>query len=361
MDFLDNNSFRLNSEDSEAKTILSNIFIDDYMPEADGYAVKLYLYLLRCQQANRDFSIPDIADKLNFTDNDVKRGINYWIRKGLLQMDNDETGKTPSLTLRTLTRRDEPAKPAAGRNFQLLKSSSDISDDHPSAGTSLTKEELDAAMTDPDYAMVLKTAENFFKRTLSNDDIDAFLRIYKDIFHNSDAPLDLCICLIKECSKDLENHKERTKPAYYIKIALNWANNGVRTPEDIDRYNTEFFFGPKLLRALGIRNRNMTTDVENRFIEEWRTKYNYSDEVMIAACERAVTHKGSATGFGYVNGILKSWYEKGIRTIEDVEKLDKKPSGTRKPASKGMDFMQGNMDDEVDLIEKMALKKAFES
>ena len=34
-------------------TLLSNIFIDDYMPEANGEFVKVYIYLLRDRKSTR--------------------------------------------------------------------------------------------------------------------------------------------------------------------------------------------------------------------------------------------------------------------------------------------------------------------
>ena len=46
-------------------TILSNTFIDNYMPEANGEFVKVYIYLLRSlSNAPVSFSLEQMADRL---------------------------------------------------------------------------------------------------------------------------------------------------------------------------------------------------------------------------------------------------------------------------------------------------------
>ena len=46
-------------------TILSNTFIDNYMPEANGEFVKVYIYLLRSlSNAPVSFSLEQMADPL---------------------------------------------------------------------------------------------------------------------------------------------------------------------------------------------------------------------------------------------------------------------------------------------------------
>ena len=62
-------------------TILSNTFIDNYMPEANGEFVKIYLYLLRCINAAENFSISKMADKFDHTEKDIKRALKYWEKK----------------------------------------------------------------------------------------------------------------------------------------------------------------------------------------------------------------------------------------------------------------------------------------
>ena len=54
------NKITINTEYTCKATMVSNIFIDRYMPEASGSFVKVYLYLLRCLSDNTK---PNIAPK----------------------------------------------------------------------------------------------------------------------------------------------------------------------------------------------------------------------------------------------------------------------------------------------------------
>ena len=59
-------------------TNVPNRFIDEYMTNANGEFVKIYLYLLRCMNTpDCDFSISMIADKLEHTERDVTRALKY--------------------------------------------------------------------------------------------------------------------------------------------------------------------------------------------------------------------------------------------------------------------------------------------
>ena len=69
-------------------TLLSNIFIDDYMPEANGEFVKVYIYLLRALSTTPvSFTLEQMADHLLCTERDILRALKYWSRQELLALD----------------------------------------------------------------------------------------------------------------------------------------------------------------------------------------------------------------------------------------------------------------------------------
>ena len=60
-------------------TVLDNEFIDRYMTKANGEYVKVYLLLLRhLHTPSGTLTISEIADKLDCTEKDVTRALNYW-------------------------------------------------------------------------------------------------------------------------------------------------------------------------------------------------------------------------------------------------------------------------------------------
>ena len=80
----------LYSDKDTTATSVSNVFIDEYMSDANGEFVKIYLYLLRqLNSVDAGFSLSEIADKFEHTEKDVKRALCYWERMQLLHLDYD--------------------------------------------------------------------------------------------------------------------------------------------------------------------------------------------------------------------------------------------------------------------------------
>lgn len=68
------------SKDNEsAYTIVENKFITHYLPEADGFAVKVYLYgLYLCENRETEFSIASMAEVLKTTEAKIKEAFAFW-------------------------------------------------------------------------------------------------------------------------------------------------------------------------------------------------------------------------------------------------------------------------------------------
>ena len=184
----------LSSEDSGSNSILSNTFIDYYMPEANGDFVKVYLYLLRLQQGSHTAcSISKIADHLQCTDNDVERAIKYWIGKDLLQYSLDDAGRPVGLIL------CQPQQPASAQptrivDFQLIRqdmrpdsaSDSSATAEAPvkkrassgrSAGTPReaaqpSAAELERLLTDENFKFLIDHAAALFEPTIADPRFD---------------------------------------------------------------------------------------------------------------------------------------------------------------------------------------------
>ena len=68
------NTISLNTERKFSATVVPNLFIDRYMPSANGSYVKVYLYLLRCLSgAAKPFTLSTAADALEETEKDIIR------------------------------------------------------------------------------------------------------------------------------------------------------------------------------------------------------------------------------------------------------------------------------------------------
>lgn len=82
-------------------TLIYNTFIENYMPEANGDYVKVYLYLAKCiQHKESGLSINFLADRMDNTEKDVIRALQYWEKKKLLRIERDpQSGHITSIEM----------------------------------------------------------------------------------------------------------------------------------------------------------------------------------------------------------------------------------------------------------------------
>ena len=78
----------LQTANTSSSTLVSNYFIDEYMADANGEFIKIYLYLLRCVGSESiPLSVSMIADKFEHTEKDVERALKYWEKVGLIRLE----------------------------------------------------------------------------------------------------------------------------------------------------------------------------------------------------------------------------------------------------------------------------------
>ena len=89
-------------------TLISNLFLDKYMPRANGEYVKVYLYILRCStMSDVILSVDSIASSLELTEADVTRALKYWDQTGILGIEFNNRGALSRIIIKDL-RNDMP-------------------------------------------------------------------------------------------------------------------------------------------------------------------------------------------------------------------------------------------------------------
>ena len=104
-------AINISSDIATSFTTVSDIFIDQYMPKANGEFVKVYLYLLRATGSGAGIAtISEIADHFSNTEADIIRALNYWASEGILQVQTGSAHGSP------------PSHKAFARGFASLAS-----------------------------------------------------------------------------------------------------------------------------------------------------------------------------------------------------------------------------------------------
>lgn len=325
----------LHSDSTTSATSVSNIFIDEYMTDANGEFVKIYLYLLRLMNApEAAFSISSIADRFEHTEKDIRRALSYWERMHLLRLEYDSqnnlTGvylldSVPSAAKDVPT--DSTAVTADARPEEAVMEPE--ADDAAPARKSYTADDILAFTQSEDATELLFITERYLGRTLTPTDTDTILYFYDGLGFSTD----LIEYLVEYCVS-----KGHTSIRYIEKVALRWAEDDITSVEKAKQasnlHNQTYF---TVMRALGITGRNLVP-AETAFIDKWKNTYGFSSELISEACQRTIqaTHQPS---FEYTDSILTNWLKKDVKSPADIARLDaefqsrKKPSSTANAAS----------------------------
>lgn len=158
-------------------TAVSNIFIDEYMKDANDAQLKIYLYLIRMMNANLPTSISDIADKFNHTEKDVLRALKYWEKQRLLTLEFDDSKNLIGIHLLDLNKSGNPAADKPFKPVVTLMAAPEpaaqqsAEADNPYAKPAYTLDQIKNFKSSEETSQLLFIVEQYIGRTLSPSEI----------------------------------------------------------------------------------------------------------------------------------------------------------------------------------------------
>ena len=364
-------AINISSDIATSFTTVSDIFIDQYMPKANGEFVKVYLYLLRATGSGAGIAtISEIADHFSNTEADIIRAINYWASEGILQLQSGADGQIMGINLCSLsvsgmqaaqsniqsTVADNAAQNnlqngvvnnATQNNFQnsvvnnaaqnistvntrmhdsvVEKLKSQTPDKAASSQKEYTLDEIKEFRKNPDISELFFIIETYLKHTLSSTDTNMVL-YWLDELHFS---TDLVEYLVEYCIT-----KGHSSLRYMNKVALGWADAGIKTVDqakDDAAAHSQIYYS--VMKALGITGRNLV-DSEVSLINKWVGEYGFDIELVKAACSKTISAIQKPS-FEYTDSILANWRKKDVHTLKDVEVLDANFAKANKASATG--------------------------
>ena len=351
-------AINISSDIATSFTTVSDIFIDQYMPKANGEFVKVYLYLLRATGSGAGIAtISEIADHFSNTEADIIRALNYWASEGILQLQSGADGQIMGINLCSLSVsgmqaaqsniQSAVADNAAQNNLQngvinnatqnnlqnsvvnnaaqnistvntrmhdsvVEKLKSQTPDKAASSQKEYTLDEIKEFRKNPDISELFFIIETYLKHTLSSTDTNMVL-YWLDELHFS---TDLVEYLVEYCIT-----KGHSSLRYMNKVALGWADAGIKTVDqakDDAAAHSQIYYS--VMKALGITGRNLV-DSEVSLINKWVGEYGFDIELVKAACSKTISAIQKPS-FEYTDSILANWRKKDVHTLKDVEVLD---------------------------------------
>ena len=364
-------AINISSDIATSFTTVSDIFIDQYMPKANGEFVKVYLYLLRATGSGAGIAtISEIADHFSNTETDIIRALNYWASEGILQLQSGADGQIMGINLCSLSVsgmqaaqsniQSAVADNAAQNNLQnsvvnnaaqnslqndvvnnvaqnistadirmqdsvVEKLKSQTTDKAASSQKEYTLDEIKEFRKNPDISELFFIIETYLKHTLSSTDTNMVL-YWLDELHFS---TDLVEYLVEYCIT-----KGHSSLRYMNKVALGWADAGIKTVDqakDDAAAHSQIYYS--VMKALGITGRNLV-DSEVSLINKWVGEYGFDIELVKAACSKTISAIQKPS-FEYTDSILANWRKKDVHTLKDVEVLDANFAKANKASATG--------------------------
>lgn len=364
-------AINISSDIATSFTTVSDIFIDQYMPKANGEFVKVYLYLLRATGSGAGIAtISEIADHFSNTEADIIRALNYWASEGILQVQTGADGQIIGINLCSLSVsgmqaaqsniQSAVADNAAQNNLQngvvnnatqnnlqnsvvnnaaqnistvntrmhdsvVEKLKSQTPDKAASSQKEYTLDEIKEFRKNPDISELFFIIETYLKHTLSSTDTNMVL-YWLDELHFS---TDLVEYLVEYCIT-----KGHSSLHYMNKVALGWADAGIKTVDqakDDAAAHSQIYYS--VMKALGITGRNLV-DSEVSLINKWVGEYGFDIELVKAACSKTISAIQKPS-FEYTDSILANWRKKDVHTLKDIEVLDANFAKANKASATG--------------------------
>ena len=364
-------AINISSDIATSFTTVSDIFIDQYMPKANGEFVKVYLYLLRATGSGAGIAtISEIADHFSNTEADIIRALNYWASEGILQLQSGADGQIIGINLCSLSVsgmqaaqsniQSTVADNAAQNNLQngvvnnatqnnlqngvvnnaaqnistanirmqdsvVEKLKNQATDKPAPSQKEYTLDEIKEFRKNPDISELFFIIETYLKHTLSSTDTNMVL-YWLDELHFS---TDLVEYLVEYCIT-----KGHSSLRYMNKVALGWADAGIKTVDqakDDAAAHSQIYYS--VMKALGITGRNLV-DSEVSLINKWVGEYGFNIELVKAACSKTISAIQKPS-FEYTDSILANWKKKDVHTLKDVEVLDANFAKANKASATG--------------------------
>lgn len=269
-----------------AHTSIPDVFFTEYLSQASGDFIKVYLYLYFLSKYNKDVKINDLSKKLELPLKVIQDAIKYWEDIGIL------------------IRKNQGFIVANIQEIELNKLYK--------PKITISAQDMEKVSENKYRAKAIDTINNeFFQGIMSPSwygDIDLWFKKYA-------FDEEVMIALFRYCFNKSALHR-----SYVATVAEAWFKNKIKTFNDLDLYfqkeekvkSIESAIRKKLRLT---RNLNI---YEEAYVEKWNITYGYGMDIIEIALKKT-TGKYNLS-FEYIDKLISDWYERGLKNPEEVNK-----------------------------------------
>ena len=240
-------------------------------------AVRVVLYVLYYQTTESN----EISNALNLSIDEVNKALLFWCGAGLLYFQGN-TQSLPNVEETQTEADNPPLKRNKNESVEQRK---------------------------PDIVALLEECQHLFNESLSPAEINILISLHE----NEGLPVDLILIGITHL---VQNGKRNMR--YIERRLLNWKKEGTTTRDGAESRFSFLEMEPEreqyVAALLGI-NTDLLTLTERKLIKAWYNDFKFDDEMIYQAYLRT----GLNRSIRYMNGILRNWNSKNIRTPKNIE------------------------------------------
>jgi DnaD/phage-associated family protein len=321
-------------------TEVENLFIGEFLPEAPGDYVKVYLFCLMYARFGQTVDPQKLCKKMGLTKEEAEEAWVYWESKGLVRrvVSVDEKGEEER-TLVFLSQieslyghaSEEPAEVSAPAAVNTDEDDPEDEDEFPlyiSIDDMDFDDEVSSRLVDRKLRALYEKYQMTTGRTVSRQEtskIEDGIKVYgiePEIF---DFAIDYCA--------DLEKYSID----YIFKVALRWTEEGCRTAEDakklLEKHSLRNSWYRQVFKALGWSR--LPAPADREIMDRWFDVMNCPIGEVLDACNAAAGIR--EPNLRYVNKVLENRRAEkgGINTrAENAAAAAPAPSEEASPVSR---------------------------
>ena len=270
-----------------SNTQIPDIFFSEYLSQANGDFIKVYLYILFLSKYDKDIKVNDLSKKLVLPLKVIQDAVKYWEEQGVI------TKKNTGYIVNSLQELEL---------HKLYKPK-----------TALSAEQIQKSAENQKRAEAIECINNkYFSGLMPTTwypDIELWFKKY-----NFDEQV--MIALFGYCFDRSALHKN-----YIQAVAEAWHKNSITTFSDLDAYEQKQekikLVANTISKKLSL-NRQLS-QYEFAYIEKWVVDYSFSFDIIEIALKK--TTSKANPNFDYLDKLLSDWHDRKFSTAEEVQKF----------------------------------------
>lgn len=268
-----------------SNTDIPDIFFSEYLSQANGDYIKVYLYMLFLSKYDKDIKVNDLSKKLVLPLKTIQDAIKYWEEEGVI------TKKSTGYIINNL------------QEIELNKLYK--------PKTTLSADQIQKSAESQQRAKAIDHINNkYFSGLMPTT-------WYPDIelwFEKYSFDEEVMIALFGYCFDRSALHK-----AYIQRVAESWYKNNIKTFNDLDTYYEKQekvkILANTISKKLGLNR--LLSEYEYAYVEKWNVDYGYNFDIIEIALKK--TTSKANPNFDYLNKLLSDWHDRGFKTSSEVQ------------------------------------------